>query len=102
MELIPPKDALAPDDRGEAVLRAIRHFYDLGLKPEWWKVGTMARENWEALDALVNERDPWCRGAVILGLSRSEEHTSELQSPDHLVCRLLLEKKNKNTNNEYR
>src|SRR5207244_11241076 len=27
------------------------------------------------------------------GQSRSEEHTSELQSPDHLVCRLLLEKK---------
>src|SRR5947208_11652607 len=26
------------------------------------------------------------------GLFRSEEHTSELQSPDHLVCRLLLEK----------
>src|SRR5438552_17128349 len=26
--------------------------------------------------------------------TRSEEHTSELQSPDHLVCRLLLEKKN--------
>src|SRR5258708_25271613 len=28
---------------------------------------------------------------------RSEEHTSELQSPDHLVCRLLLEKKNDRT-----
>src|SRR5258708_18548044 len=28
---------------------------------------------------------------------RSEEHTSELQSPDHLVCRLLLEKKKKYT-----
>src|SRR5258708_15042129 len=28
-----------------------------------------------------------------IGLLRSEEHTSELQSPDHLVCRLLLEKK---------
>src|SRR5690348_18162439 len=28
---------------------------------------------------------------------RSEEHTSELQSPVHLVCRLLLEKKKKNT-----
>src|SRR5438552_14951442 len=27
------------------------------------------------------------------GVLRSEEHTSELQSPDHLVCRLLLEKK---------
>src|SRR5690348_17882835 len=31
-------------------------------------------------------------------LVRSEEHTSELQSPVHLVCRLLLEKKNKKTN----
>src|SRR5258708_34928323 len=30
---------------------------------------------------------------VHLHQSRSEEHTSELQSPDHLVCRLLLEKK---------
>src|SRR5947208_11810587 len=29
-----------------------------------------------------------------VGRVRSEEHTSELQSPDHLVCRLLLEKKN--------
>src|SRR5438552_10441957 len=28
-----------------------------------------------------------------LKFRRSEEHTSELQSPDHLVCRLLLEKK---------
>src|SRR5438552_11563666 len=31
---------------------------------------------------------------------RSEEHTSELQSPDHLVCRLLLEKKKKKTENK--
>src|SRR5258708_4904047 len=29
--------------------------------------------------------------------NRSEEHTSELQSPDHLVCRLLLEKKKNDT-----
>src|SRR5207244_11833380 len=34
-----------------------------------------------------------CRGRLLEG-GRSEEHTSELQSPDHLVCRLLLEKKN--------
>src|SRR5258708_31672936 len=30
---------------------------------------------------------------ALRGEVRSEEHTSELQSPDHLVCRLLLEKK---------
>src|SRR5258708_9847592 len=33
-------------------------------------------------------------------VSRSEEHTSELQSPDHLVCRLLLEKKKKRNNHD--
>src|SRR5947208_4512288 len=39
----------------------------------------------------------WSNGVAMmrmpLVLWRSEEHTSELQSPDHLVCRLLLEKK---------
>src|SRR5690348_17811178 len=36
-------------------------------------------------------------GRLAAGIStRSEEHTSELQSPVHLVCRLLLEKKKKN------
>src|SRR5690348_17590454 len=34
---------------------------------------------------------------ILVGeMRRSEEHTSELQSPVHLVCRLLLEKKKKN------
>src|SRR5258708_16368535 len=33
---------------------------------------------------------------------RSEEHTSELQSPDHLVCRLLLEKKKHKQKNTQR
>src|SRR2546422_4839934 len=35
-----------------------------------------------------------------LGAHRSEEHTSELQSRLHLVCRLLLEKKKKKRNNK--
>src|SRR5947208_5992155 len=35
------------------------------------------------------------RNLAPVGPARSEEHTSELQSPDHLVCRLLLEKKKK-------
>src|SRR5258708_31583417 len=34
--------------------------------------------------------------------ARSEEHTSELQSPDHLVCRLLLEKKKKQSTTTHR
>src|SRR2546430_7879575 len=46
---------------------------------------------------------PWCSAAASAGwvplplTLRSEEHTSELQSQSNLVCRLLLEKKKKNT-----
>src|SRR5258708_31540739 len=39
--------------------------------------------------------------ACIGSTDRSEEHTSELQSPDHLVCRLLLEKKKRITHLVY-
>src|SRR5690348_1729049 len=38
----------------------------------------------------------------VIFLDRSEEHTSELQSPVHLVCRLLLEKKKINIYSHYR
>src|SRR5258705_10215416 len=41
-----------------------------------------------------HQKEPPARSAS--GLSRSEEHTSELQSLRHLVCRLLLEKKKNN------
>src|SRR5690606_41634944 len=52
-----------------------------------------------ALEALPAESDPRARfgreAVVFGGLRRSEEHTSELQSRENLVCRLLLEKKKK-------
>ncbi|GAB2490269.1 5-dehydro-2-deoxygluconokinase [Comamonas humi] len=71
LEVIPPRELQG--DPGEATLRAIRHFYDQGLRPEWWKVGVMAARHWQVLEALVAERDPHCRGAVILGLSQPLE-----------------------------
>src|SRR5438034_5337959 len=40
-------------------------------------------------------------GIGVGGVARSEEHTSELQSHSDLVCRLLLEKKKKNTVTRY-
>src|SRR5690348_17459269 len=57
----------------------------------------------KAADSKVRKKDYEPQGvwngllAASLGLAdRSEEHTSELQSPVHLVCRLLLEKKKVN------
>src|SRR5258708_24811733 len=45
--------------------------------------------------ALKQSRSSWApeNRVGVATPTRSEEHTSELQSPDHLVCRLLLEKK---------
>src|SRR2546422_7369224 len=55
----------------------------------------VSRARLRGLDfSLVATPFPW---NLTTSLSRSEEHTSELQSRLHLVCRLLLEKKKKNT-----
>src|SRR2546422_7716019 len=45
--------------------------------------------------AIKESFECWKRGAQFARRERSEEHTSELQSRLHLVCRLLLEKKKK-------
>src|SRR5947208_12242598 len=51
--------------------------------------GRQVRSGGDALRG-ANREHP---DTLVAGMGRSEEHTSELQSPDHLVCRLLLEKK---------
>src|SRR5258708_11098245 len=58
-----------------------------------------ARQDESNRDRDVRPRSDKAAAATETGLCiiRSEEHTSELQSPDHLVCRLLLEKKNQCT-----
>src|SRR5690348_18174414 len=48
-------------------------------------------------EGLGNEGIPCTQGLCREPGQRSEEHTSELQSPVHLVCRLLLEKKKSQT-----
>src|SRR5256885_8275685 len=53
-----------------------------------------ARRDLRKLASLCGAREERLREALVL-ITRSEEHTSELQSPCNLVCRLLLEKKKK-------
>src|SRR2546426_7243901 len=55
-----------------------------------WHIG---RCHPSPLENDVNERPARASVAVSERVDRSEEHTSELQSPCNLVCRLLLEKK---------
>jgi 5-dehydro-2-deoxygluconokinase len=70
LEIIPPPGL----PRGaDTVLRALKRFYNLGVYPEWWKLEPMAAEEWRAIDALIAERDPYCRGIVLLGLNAPHE-----------------------------
>ncbi len=70
LEIIPPK-AMTPEGTADAaVLRSIKRFYNLGVKPEWWKIAPLQPQGWRDLEQLIGERDRHCRGAVILGLNQ--------------------------------
>lgn len=74
LEVIPPKHLpQAPD----TVYRALKRLYNIGIYPEWWKLEPMDAAQWQAIDALIAERDPYCRGVVLLGLSAAVEQLSE-------------------------
>src|SRR5258708_22076541 len=61
-----------------------------GICTTWYEVGPLFVRGTQKVPLISVEP------IIVAVLMRSEEHTSELQSPDHLVCRLLLEKKKKN------
>jgi len=74
LEIILPKALIVPGEEDAAVLRSVKRFYNIGVKPEWWKLAPMSAEGWHGLEVLVAERDPHCRGAVILGLNQPIPH----------------------------
>ena len=74
LEIIPPKHL---PRAGDTVLRAIKRLYNLGIYPEWWKLEPMPATQWQAVDALIEERDPHCRGVVLLGLNASMDALAE-------------------------
>src|SRR5947208_6650675 len=99
MILRPPRSPLFP------YTTLFRSCYDLDGKELWrYDVGKL-EHLWGNASSPILYGDlciQWCgpgsprtgdAGTDAEGAPRSEEHTSELQSPDHLVCRLLLEKK---------
>src|SRR2546426_7681518 len=83
----PPRSTLFPYT---PLFRSARH---VGLKagvPNHVPALTVNRLCGSGIQSIINAAEQ-----IELGEARSEEHTSELQSPCNLVCRLLLEKKKK-------
>ncbi|VXC30494.1 5-dehydro-2-deoxygluconokinase [Pseudomonas sp. 8Z] len=75
LEVIPPKQHAST--RPDVLYRAIKRLYNLGIYPEWWKIEAQPAAVWEQLDQLIAERDPYCRGVVLLGLNAPAEQLAQ-------------------------
>src|SRR5689334_23988915 len=94
----PPRSTLFPyttlfRSRGRRALGTGPRGIGSGTRLGRLRRGT-GRQRHSGLRRLVGQRTRHAAG-IALAILRSEEHTSELQSQFHLVCRLLLEKKKK-------
>ena len=65
VEIIAGKHGRLEDDTVSGVLARL---YDLGIKPDWWKLEAQSAAGWANIGAVIAERDPFCRGVVMLGL----------------------------------
>lgn len=66
VEVIASKHGQTNDD---TLARALTEIYDAGIKPDWWKLEPQKSEAaWAAIDGVIETRDPYCRGVVMLGL----------------------------------
>jgi 5-dehydro-2-deoxygluconokinase len=66
LEVIPPRQGIDGED---IIVRTLKRFYNLGIYPEWWKLEALTPAQWRAVDATLEERDPYCRGVLVLGLN---------------------------------
>ncbi|MBF0785242.1 5-dehydro-2-deoxygluconokinase [Muribacter muris] len=75
LEIILPADM--PQDEG-FYQKAISDFYQLGIKPEWWKLPSLSTPQWQAIADTIEANDPDCRGILILGLDAPLDSFKEI------------------------
>lgn len=74
LEVILPKQ-LDYDD--EHYIRMVSQYYDLGIKPYWWKLPPLSSQAWQQMETVITERDAHCRGVVLLGLDAPEDELKQ-------------------------
>ncbi|NIC37622.1 5-dehydro-2-deoxygluconokinase [Halomonas desiderata] len=70
VEVIPPAD-MPQDDT--TLPRSLQRLYNLGIRPDWWKLPAMSESAWQAVGRIIDAQDPHCRGVVLLGLDAPME-----------------------------
>ena len=64
LEIIPPLEALPP---GVSINMSVEHIYDLGIRPDWWKLPALSVKEAGTAADIIKRRSPHCRGIVVLG-----------------------------------
>ncbi|MBF9233336.1 bifunctional 5-dehydro-2-deoxygluconokinase/5-dehydro-2-deoxyphosphogluconate aldolase [Microvirga alba] len=58
----------------DTVAIVMQRLYDLGIKPDWWKLEPQRDvAAWHAVGSVISKNDPYCRGIVLLGLEAPED-----------------------------
>ncbi|MEZ5476890.1 MAG: DUF2090 domain-containing protein [Thiolinea sp.] len=86
LELIPPTASVVNDD---TMMRALQRLYNLGIRPDWWKLPPQTPASWELLSRLITARDPHCQGVVLLGLAADMETVKQgfAAAADYPLCK---------------
>ena len=74
LEVIPPKEAMTV---GESVVKSVSRIFDLGIRPDWWKIPCMDEVSAHRVNELISTRSPHCCGIVILGLDAPADQLAE-------------------------
>ncbi len=75
-EIITARNGNDPDF--DAVASIMRRFYELGVRPDWWKLEPGRDEAyWNAAGQVIDTYDPWCQGIIVLGLDGSIDSISK-------------------------
>ncbi|MCF7481763.1 5-dehydro-2-deoxygluconokinase [Vibrio sp. J1-1] len=70
LEIILPRD-MPQDDL--YYLKSVQRMYEIGIKPDWWKLPPLAEAGWEQLEEIIEREDKYCHGVVLLGLDAPPE-----------------------------
>ncbi len=69
LEIILPADM---EQKESYYTDMIAHFYNIGIKPDWWKLPGVSAQTWADISKVIEQNDKYCRGILILGLDAPE------------------------------
>ncbi|SJN14636.1 5-keto-2-deoxygluconokinase / uncharacterized domain [Halomonas citrativorans] len=86
IEVIPPADMTCDDT---TLPRSLQRLYNLGIRPDWWKLPMMSGAAWKAVGEIINREDAYCRGVVLLGLDApmAEMKQGFMEAARHPCCK---------------